>query len=136
MRVVMAALILLLILVLVLVGSPAWRGLRCRRSVLLPRVLHRWRPRTLTIVPIAIWLPVAARHRPCRACAPGERAVADVGHPAASPSPAMPAGAPAVCRKGSPTPGSIAREPRCAVAQRLRRVRRSHCSSGSVLWAA
>jgi hypothetical protein len=36
MRVVMLALILLLILVLA--GSPAWRGLRCRRSVPLPRV--------------------------------------------------------------------------------------------------
>jgi hypothetical protein len=31
---------------------------------------------------------------------------------------------------------AVAREPRCAVAQRLRRVRRSHCSPGSVLWAA
>jgi transposase-like protein len=44
MRVVMLALILLLILVLV--GSPAWRGPRRRRSVPLPRVLRRWRPRT------------------------------------------------------------------------------------------
>jgi hypothetical protein len=42
MRVVMLALILLLILVLV--GSPAWSGLRCRRSVPLPR--RRWRPRS------------------------------------------------------------------------------------------
>jgi hypothetical protein len=44
MRVVMLALILLLILVLV--GSPGWSGLRCRRSVPLPRRRRRWRPRS------------------------------------------------------------------------------------------
>jgi hypothetical protein len=44
MRVVMVALILLLIMALV--GSPVRRCLRCRRSLLLPHVLRRWRPRT------------------------------------------------------------------------------------------
>jgi IS1 family transposase len=44
MRVVMVALILLLILVLV--GSPAWSGLRCWHSLPLPRGLRHWRPRT------------------------------------------------------------------------------------------
>ena len=61
MRVVMVALILLLILVLV--GSPAWSGLRSLRSVPLPRAL---RPRRLYALP-------SGRHRR-HGTAPAERA--------------------------------------------------------------